>query len=105
MMDEQEALEIVNEAIFQKERRKLKDIEELIFIGAFQKHTYGKIAEKNGYDEQHIKNKGAAFWRLLSKILGEKVSKNNFVGALERRKYCSGKSSISLSSNKSFTQE
>lgn len=96
-MDEQEALEIVNEAIFQKERRKLKDIEELIFIGAFQKHTYGKIAENSGYDEQNIKNEGAAFWRLLSEALGEKVSKTNFWGALERRR--------SLSSNNSLPQE
>ncbi|GGA28777.1 ATP-binding protein [Okeania sp. KiyG1] len=105
MMDEQEALEIVNEVIFQKERRKLKYIEELILTGAFQKHTYGKIAENNGYDEQHIKNEGAAFWRLLSEILGEKVSKNNFLGALERRKSCSGKSPISLSSNNSLPPE
>ncbi|NEQ74435.1 MAG: hypothetical protein F6K23_16195 [Okeania sp. SIO2C9] len=70
MMNEQEALEIVNEAIIEKELRKLKDIEELIFIGAFQKHTYRKIAENNGYDEQHIKNEGATFWRLLSEVLG-----------------------------------
>ena len=104
-MDEQEVLEIVNEAIFQKERRKLKDIEELIFIGAFQKHTYGKIAENNGYDEQHIKNEGAAFWKLLSKALGENVSKTNFLGALERRKSCSENSSILLSSNNYLPQE
>ncbi|OZH51719.1 hypothetical protein AFK68_29115 [Hydrocoleum sp. CS-953] len=84
-MDEQEALEIVNEAIFQKEKRKLKDIEELIFKGSLQKHTYGKIADNSGYDEQHIKNEGAAFWKILSKVLGEKVGKNNFLGALERR--------------------
>lgn len=96
-MDEQEALEIVNEAIFQKERRKLKDIEELIFVGAFQKHTYGKIAENSGYDEQNLKNQGAAFWRLLSEALGEKVSKTNFLGALERRR--------ALCSNNSLPQE
>ncbi|NET26353.1 ATP-binding protein [Okeania sp. SIO1I7] len=105
MMNEQEALEIVNEAIFQKEGRKLKDIEELIFIGAFQNLTYGKIAENNDYDEQHIKNKGADFWKLLSEALGEKVSKNNFLGALERRQDCSAKLPLSLSSNNSLFQE
>ncbi|MDJ0515650.1 MAG: AAA family ATPase [Trichodesmium sp. MO_231.B1] len=101
-MDDQEGLEIVNKAIFQKEKRKLKDIEELIFKGSLQKHTYRKIAEENGYDEQHIKNEGAAFWKVLSKVLGEKVCKNNFLGALERWKYSSTTLPQTLESNNSI---
>ena len=98
-------MEIVNEAIFQKEKRKLKVLEELIFKGSLQKHTYPKIAEDNDYDEQYIKDEGAAFWRLLSEALGEKVSKNNFLGVLERRQHCSARVSGMLASKNYLSPE
>ncbi|MEM7760440.1 MAG: NB-ARC domain-containing protein, partial [Cyanobacteria bacterium P01_A01_bin.40] len=47
--------------------------------------TYEQIAEQSGYSVSYVKRDvGPKLWRILSKALGEKVSKTNFRQALER---------------------
>ncbi|MBD2526747.1 NB-ARC domain-containing protein [Nostoc sp. FACHB-133] len=84
-MDLEQALEIANQAVHAQIGRYLRDVEQLIFAGAWQGQTYEQIAEINGYSVKYLKDdSGRKFWKLLSQVLGESVSKNNFRSAIER---------------------
>ncbi len=52
---------------------------------AYLGNTYEEIAEASGYSVQHIRDVGYKLWQLLSKNLGEKVTKNNFQSVLSQR--------------------
>ncbi len=84
-MESEEILNTANAAIFAMANRYLSDVETAIVIGAIAERTYEQIAEQSGYSVSYVKRDvGPKLWRLLSKALGEKVSKTNFRQALER---------------------
>jgi hypothetical protein len=62
----------------------LNDLQELIVRQAWEQKTYPEIAASSGYDDGYVKYVGFQLWKTLSDALGEKVSKNNFRGALRR---------------------
>ena len=85
MLESEEILAIANAAIFKMVARYLSDVETVIVIGASAELTYEQIAQQSGYSVSYVKRDvGPKLWRLLSKALGEKVSKTNFRQALER---------------------
>ena len=87
-MNLEEALNFVDEIIFTKTKRHLKDIEVLILRGAWQGQSYDDIADANSYTPNYLKQDiGPKLWKLLSQELGkgEKLSKKNFKTALERQ--------------------
>ncbi|MBD3886801.1 NACHT domain-containing protein [Phormidium tenue FACHB-886] len=80
-----QALAIVNQAVYAHTGRYLSDIEQIIFIGAWQSQTYEQIAEAQGYSVKYLKDdSGRKFWKLLTQVFGEPVGKNNFRSAVER---------------------
>jgi hypothetical protein len=80
-----EAIKIVNEAVFTKESRKLTDVEILVFKGAWHRQEYDQIAAQNQYTTSYISQDVAPkLWKLLTESLGEKVKKSNFKEALKR---------------------
>ncbi len=81
-MTPDDALKVADETLFASTGNRLKDIQRLILLESLADKGY---EEMKGYDSQHFKNEGKALWDLLSKALGEKVSKTNFKGALEKR--------------------
>jgi WD40 repeat protein len=84
-MDLEQALVIVNQAVYAQVGRDLSDVEQIIFTGAWHHQTYEQIAEAHGYSVKYLKDdSGRKFWKLLSQVLGESVSKNNFRSALLR---------------------
>jgi WD40 repeat protein len=84
-MDLEQALAIANQAVYTQIGRYMSDVEQLIFIGSWKGQTYELIAEINGYSVKYLKDdSGRKFWKLLSQVLGETVSKNNFRAAIER---------------------
>jgi hypothetical protein len=84
-MDIEQALAIVNQATYAQVGRYLSDIEQLIFTGAWQGQTYEQIAEAHGYSVKYLKDdSGRKFWKLLSLVFDESVSKTNFRAAVER---------------------
>lgn len=86
-MDLEQALAIVNEAVYAQMGRYLSDIEQLIFRGAWQGQTYEQIAESHGYSVKYLKDdSGRKFWKLLTEVFGESVGKNNFRAAILRRR-------------------
>jgi hypothetical protein len=85
-MNFEQALRVVNAAVFAKERRHLNDAEETVLRGAWDGKTYEQMAETSSYAVNYLKNDaGPNFWKLLSTGLGEKVNKANFRAVLERQ--------------------
>ncbi|WP_375511629.1 NB-ARC domain-containing protein [uncultured Nostoc sp.] len=85
-MNLEEALEVANEAVFVEVGRRLSKVEVAILNGSWDNLTYEQIASAANYSVAYIKrHAGPELWKLLAEVLGEKVSKNNFRFALERR--------------------
>ncbi|MBD2499992.1 AAA-like domain-containing protein [Anabaena azotica] len=80
-----EAIKTVNQVVFIKEKRKLTDVEILVFKGAWHRQEYDQIAAQNQYTTSYISQDVAPkLWKLLTDSLGEKVKKSNFKEALKR---------------------
>ncbi len=85
-MSAEEALEFVDNLVFLRTGEHLHKAQRLILrhLWEDEKRTYHEIADSRGYTEAHLKAVGAKLWHLLSKLLGEKVSKSNFSGVIQR---------------------
>lgn len=76
------ALEFVDKLVYNETGKHLNDLERKVFIGSFQGKTYEEIYPLNPqYVEKYV---GYKLWQKLSTVLGEKVTKKQFRGALER---------------------
>ncbi len=84
-MNFEEAFKVADTAVWEKTGKHLKDIERIVFEGAWQDQEYIDIAKNNGYEHETIKGAGKALWDKLSEALEERVSKKNFKTALEFR--------------------
>lgn len=80
-MTVEEALAIVERILPQG---RLSKIQEAIFRQSWEGLSYTDIARTSGYDAGYIKDIGSNLWQVLSKVLGEKVTKHNFRGVLQR---------------------
>lgn len=80
-MTVEEAITLVEQLL---ERGRLTKVQQIVFRQSWIGKTYLEIARESDYDSGHIKDTGAELWRLLSKALGEKVTKKNLHGALMR---------------------
>ena len=80
-MNREDAIELIEQRL---ERGKLTNVQEAVLKGTWEGKTYTQIAAQSGYDHGHIKDVGSELWRLLSSLLGEKVTKNNLYGVLVR---------------------
>ncbi|HEY9747986.1 MAG TPA: hypothetical protein V6C63_04880, partial [Allocoleopsis sp.] len=77
----EEALAIVERILPQG---RLSKIQAEILRQSWEGKSYTDIALTSGYDAGYIKDVGSHLWQLLSKVLGEKVTKHNFRGVLQR---------------------
>ncbi|MBW4616855.1 MAG: ATP-binding protein [Desmonostoc vinosum HA7617-LM4] len=84
-MGEEEALEFVDNLVFLKTGEHLDKTQRIILrhLWEDEKRTYQDIANSRGYTEAHLKAVGAELWQLLSKVLGEKVSKSTFSAVVQ----------------------
>ncbi|MBW4634126.1 MAG: AAA-like domain-containing protein [Iphinoe sp. HA4291-MV1] len=84
-MNFEETRKVVEAAIQEHEHRHLNDVELTILRGSWEGLTYDKMAEDSVYEANYLKgDAGYKFWKLLSEVLGESVSKRNFRAVLER---------------------
>ncbi len=81
-MNIEEALAIVESLL---KETTLNDLQEVIFRECWEQKTYPEIAQNLGYDADYVKLVGFQLWKMLSDILGVKVTKNNFRSALKRQ--------------------
>src|SRR6478672_101718 len=80
-MTVKEALAIVERLLPQG---RLSKIQTEILCQSWDGKSYTDIARISGYDAGYIKDTGSNLWQSLSKALGEKVTKHNFRGVLQR---------------------
>ncbi|PSB47659.1 hypothetical protein C7B77_24185, partial [Chamaesiphon polymorphus CCALA 037] len=78
-MTPDEALAILDESLKPKV---LTQIQEFVFRQTWIGASYAAMAEQSGYDEDYIKDVGSRLWKLLSQVLGVKVTKNTLTSAL-----------------------
>jgi hypothetical protein len=62
----------------------LSNVQELVFCQAWQGKAYLEISASSDYDADYLKDVGYRLWNLLSKELGERVTKNNFRSVFRR---------------------
>jgi hypothetical protein len=82
MITLEEALTFIEEII---KPERLSSVQELVFRQCWQGKTYQEIATNSGYDHDYIRVVGSRLWQLLSDILGEKLSKNNFHSVIREK--------------------
>ncbi|MEA5468423.1 NB-ARC domain-containing protein [Spirulina sp. 06S082] len=84
-MELDRALKVVEEVLFTQQNRHLSDPEMTILRGTWQGMTYDEMALNSQYSVNYLmRDVGPNFWRSLSEILGERVSKSNCRTVLER---------------------
>lgn len=81
-LDIEEALQVIDTALAPAA---LNDIQERVFRGVWEGHSYEKIAENTNYESEYIKHIGYQLWQRLSQSLGEKVTKSNLQSVLRRK--------------------
>ncbi|PZD73761.1 hypothetical protein C1752_01846 [Acaryochloris thomasi RCC1774] len=80
------AKQIADRLMFDSTSRYLSDVEILVLQGSWEGKSYSDIAEQYGYSTEYINSDvGFTLWSKLSQASGEKVTKRNFRGALERQ--------------------
>lgn len=86
MVDDLEKIvEFVDGQVYSKTQRHLRDVEVWIFKGSWTGQKYDEIARNHNYTSQYLQQDiGPRFWKLLSEVFQEQVSKRNFRSVLER---------------------
>ncbi len=59
-------------------RSNLNHLQETVFCRSWEGQTYEQIAVNEQYDADYVKLVGSQLWQMLSDLLGQKVTKNNF---------------------------
>ncbi|MEG4800141.1 NB-ARC domain-containing protein [Microcoleus sp. ARI1-B5] len=89
-MTAQEAIALIDHLLQSaNKKQKLNDIQSLVFLETWEGHSYQEIADRLLYEHDYIKQVGSHLWRTLSKIIGEKVSKQNLQAVLRRYQHSS----------------
>lgn len=86
-MEFETALRVVDATIFKTLGRHLSTPEETILQGTWEGLTYEEMAEKSQYKLNYLmRDIGPKFWRILSQVFGEEVTKSNFRSVLARNR-------------------
>jgi hypothetical protein len=86
-MDVDAALEFTDDLACAKTGERLNDLQRAIFRGTWQGKSYKQIYQdcRNRCEFAHLeRNVAPKLWKLLSDVLGEKVTKTHLQGAVER---------------------
>ncbi|OKH36554.1 ATPase [[Phormidium ambiguum] IAM M-71] len=83
-MDISEILQLADEVIFIKTGQHLDYLQEAILRGTLQGQKYWKIAEETHASEGHIRDVASELWKVLSDVMGERVSKSSFRTKVEQ---------------------
>ncbi|MCC5667508.1 tetratricopeptide repeat protein [Nostoc sp. CHAB 5784] len=83
-MDAQAALAWLDAIIPPQTGERLSDLQKVILVQVWLGRKYLDIAHSYGCTEGHAKDAGSQLWKLLSKVLREKITKSNCRATLER---------------------
>ena len=80
-----QAIEYADQLLYEQTGRHLSDLQSYIIQQSWQGRTYGQVASLAGYSEGHVKDVASQLWRLLSRALGERITKGNLRSRLINR--------------------
>jgi WD40 repeat protein len=87
-MELEAAIAFTDALVFTQTGAHLGDLQQAILRSSWslqQRQSYEQIADGYGYSATYLKHDvGPKLWKLISEVLGEKVSKTNFRTAIER---------------------
>jgi hypothetical protein len=83
-MDIQEVLKLADDEMVANTGKHLDSLQEAILRSAWQGEKYSDIAKEFYCTEGHVGNVASELWKILSKSLGENITKSNIKSALER---------------------
>jgi tetratricopeptide (TPR) repeat protein len=83
-MDLDAALEWLDRLVLTQTGDRLSELQRVILEQVWQGRTYIDIADRYGCTEGHAKDVGSDLWKLLSQVLGDRISKKNFRVTLPR---------------------
>ncbi len=83
-MTGQEALKIIDRLLEQHQRGSLKTIQAAIVSQVWKGDSYREIGRELGYEPEYIKQVASQLWKLLSEVVGQKVSKSNLCAIVQR---------------------
>ena len=72
------AIEFTDSLLYEKTGQHLSDLQCCILQQVWGGKTYRAIATIAGYSEGHVKDVASQLWRLLSDVLGERITKGNY---------------------------
>ncbi|MBT9313320.1 AAA family ATPase [Leptothoe kymatousa] len=72
------AIEFTDSLLYEKTGQHLSDLQCCILQQVWGGKTYRAIAAVAGYSEGHVKDVASQLWRLLSDVLGERITKGNY---------------------------
>lgn len=83
-MQIEQILDLIDNASFVSIGKHLGPLELIVLKGALKELTYEQIAAETHYSEAYLKRDvGPKLWKMLSKVLGESVSKKNIKTVIE----------------------
>jgi HEAT repeat protein len=96
-MDFETALQVSENKVYAKEKRSLRDVEILVFKGAWNGLSYEEMQSDAQYSLNYLKGDvGTNLWKTLSEAFGEKVGKSNLRAIIERTVDQEGSQSLAL---------
>jgi hypothetical protein len=84
-MDGKKALRAIEQFLEREKQPKLKDVQQILLLGVWERKSYDKIAEELGYDSGYIRQVASGLWKHLSELTGEKISKSNLRSIVQSR--------------------
>ncbi len=85
-----ETLEWLDRLILTQTGDRLSELQRTLIEQVWQGRTYPEIADRYGCTEGHAKDVGSDLWKLLSEILGDRITKKNLRVTLGRHLQASG---------------
>lgn len=83
-MDVDGAIEWLDRQVLAKTGDRLTELQRIILSQVWQGQTYVEIADRYGCTEGHAKDIGSDLWKLLSDVLGNRITKKSFRLVLSR---------------------
>jgi hypothetical protein len=83
-MTPDEYIQIANTALIAGGKNRLSESFAMILRGVSARQSYGEVATLEYKSESTIKGQASSLWKLLSSVLGEPISQNNILSALEQ---------------------
>ncbi|YAF98948.1 MAG: SAV_2336 N-terminal domain-related protein (plasmid) [Nodularia sp. CChRGM 3473] len=78
-------VEVADSLVFSQTNKHLTQVEHLIIQETISNRTYEQIAASSNYSRQELKNVAVKLWKILSKALGEKVTKTNLKNIIQEQ--------------------